>query len=200
MRSVHCRKLTASCFSTICNSVVRNSTARDSTVRNSIPRDLIPRNPEVCSTEPRFTRVGQWLPLDSTSTAAIGRPFLILCLALFFVPCGSAAQINDLILLEGKLSTSRPLMNTDVLAIALPESSDWRHIEVLLVSEGIEVSLTTADVDGQERHLRFSDQELFGPDPGRFSGRELLVRITESGQPAVPHRMASAVDPAPWYP
>lgn len=210
MRSVLRRRLTESYFSTICTAGVRNSTVRDSTLPNSIPRNSIPRNSihrdsmhrdsEVCSSEPRCTRVGQWLPLDSTATAAIGLPLLILCLALFFFPCGSAAQINDLILLEGRLSTSRPLMDTDVLAIALPPSAVWRHVEVLLVSDGIEVSLTTADVDGQERHLRFSDQELFGPDPGRFSGGELLVRITESGQQAIPHRMASAVDPAPWYP
>lgn len=124
----------------------------------------------------------------------------MLILLLFLCPAASSAQINDLILLEGPLSTRRPLMKTDVLAIALPSSSAWRRIEVVLVDGGLEVPLTSADVDGQERQLRFSDEELFGPDPSRYPGGEILVRIIEQGQPAILHRLVSAIDTAPWYP
>ena len=128
--------------------------------------------------------------------------FLALSVLLlgFSTPSVSLASTLDISLLEGKLRTDRPLMDTDVISVTLPEAQGWRRVDVCLVHAGCEVVLTSVDVDGTAARLFFSDSELLGPDPGRVPAGEILVRIILENEEPTVHRIPSAVDSSVWYP
>lgn len=144
-------------------------------------------------------RRGDALPPETCLPPSLSIPvsILVLCFAVF--PQLPAAEL-DLSLLEGKLRTDRPVMDTDVISVTLPEAESWRRVDVCLVHSGSEVLLASVDVDGSAAKLFFSDEELLGPDPGRVPPGEILVRIASKDETQKLQRIPSAVDSSPWYP
>ena len=87
-----------------------------------------------------------------------------------------------------------------MLAVNLPAAESWRRVEVYVVHAGVEIPLTVSVVDGSAASVRFSDEVLLGPDPGRIPPGEILVRIIEEGKPVQQFRRRGTIHPRPWYP
>ncbi len=110
------------------------------------------------------------------------------------------AQDSPLQLPGGEWSTSRPINGSDVLEVNLPASESWRRVEVFVVHGAVEIPMTASVVDGSAASVRFTDEVLLGPDPGRIPPGEILVRIIEEGKPVQQFRRRGTIHPRPWYP
>ncbi len=161
----------------------------------------------VCCSQRSATLAASGLEHRCHPLASFRSPSAVLGILLFLLGCccgfitdTALASDLELTLPDGKWSITRPLQQTEVLAISIPASKGWRRVELALVSGSVEIPLTAFEVDAGEASLLLSGAELFGPDPTRLLEGDLLVSVMEDGQETLRSTIAAVIDPTPWYP